>query len=51
MLVRLDDKFIGFQFFNYSWVIGMFQRYSNFDMILSGYFGQFDDIDIVGVNI
>lgn len=51
MSVRLDDKSTGPQSSNYSWAIGMSQRYSNLDMTLSGHLGQSDDIDTVGANI
>lgn len=51
MSVRLDDQSTGPQSSNYSWAIGMNQRYSNLDMTLSGHLGQSDDIDTFGANI
>lgn len=51
MSVRLNDKSTGPQSSNYSWAIGMSQRYSNLDMTLSGHLGQSHDIDTFGANI
>lgn len=51
MSVRLDDQSTGPQSSNYSWAIGMNQRYSNLDMTLSGHLGQSDDTDTFGANI
>lgn len=51
MSVRLDDMSTGPQSSNYSWALGMSQRYSNLDMTLSGHLGQSEDIDTFGANI
>lgn len=51
MSVRLDDVSTGSQSSNYSWALGMSQRYSNLDMTLSGHLGQSEDIDTFGANI
>lgn len=51
MSVTVDDLSAGSPSSNYSWNLGLSQKYSNLDIILGGHLGQSDNIDTFGSNI
>ncbi|XP_062612312.1 LOW QUALITY PROTEIN: uncharacterized protein LOC134274081 [Saccostrea cucullata] len=51
MSVRVDDISTGSQSSNYTWSVGMSQRFSKLDITLSGHSGQSDMSDTFGIGV